>query len=355
MDKTGSGTAISLPHFSHDKSPIATLRGKGQKVTAVVPVELIDLHPEMGSLLEEALDGLTKPQKTLPPKLFYDERGSRLFDRITELDEYYPTRTEISIMERHVGEMVARIGAGAVLVEYGSGSSLKTRVLLDHLESPAAYVPIDISREHLLASARRLAAAYPGLRVMPVCADYTSAFEVPEVEALLARPTVFFPGSTIGNFEPVEAADFLRRVARVVGPGGGLLIGVDLKKNAKVLEAAYDDAEGVTAAFNKNVLRRLNDELGADFDLDHFEHRALFNEVQGRIEMHLVSHADQRVHLNGTSIPFRKGETIHTENSYKYTLDQFAHLASATGFAVEEVWTDDQVFFSVQYLVHRSP
>ncbi len=314
-------------------------------------IQLTDLCPETDTFLDEVRDGLQQPQKAIPAKFFYDVRGSQLFDQITELPEYYLTRTEIGIMQRFVGEMVERIGPRTLLVEYGSGSSLKTRILLDHLTDPVGYVPIDISKEHLLRSAATLAAAYPGLAILPVCADYTSAFRLPDLDD--ARPVVYFPGSTIGNFNPDEARAFLRRLARVVGPGGGLLIGVDLKKDIAVIEAAYNDAQGVTAAFNKNMLARINRELGGTFDLDLFKHKAFYNRAHGRIEMHLVSLANQCVRIGVLQVPFRRGETLLTEYSHKYSLDDFAALAASAGFAVEQVWTDDEHLFSVQDLVAR--
>lgn len=310
---------------------------------------VIDTGPPADTFLDEVRHGLAQPQKTLPSKFFYDERGSRLFDAITRLPEYYLTRTEVGIMRRYIDEMVARIGPRCLLIEYGSGSSEKTRILLDHLADPAGYVPIDISREHLLQSAEALRAAYPGLRVLPVVADYTADFALPEVED--ARPVVYFPGSTVGNFTPEEAVDFLRHVAEVVGPGGGLLIGVDLRKDPAVIEAAYNDAQGVTAAFNKNILRHINRVLGGTFDLDGFAHRAFFNEEQGRIEMHLESLAEQHVRVGPHAVAFEPGETILTEYSYKYRLEDFAAIAARAGFAVEQVWTDDQQYFSIQGLV----
>jgi dimethylhistidine N-methyltransferase len=319
--------------------------------TVLESIQLIDLCLEKDTFLDEVQRGLQQPQKSIPAKFFYDVRGSRLFDRITDLPEYYLTRTEMGIMKRFVGEMVEWMGPRTLLVEYGSGSSLKTRILLDHLTDPAGYVPLDISKEHLLRSAATLAAAYPDLVVLPVCADYTTAFDLPDFDG--ARPVVFFPGSTIGNFTPDEARAFLRRIAGSVGPGGGLLIGVDLKKDAAVIEAAYNDAQGVTAAFNKNVLARINRELGGTFDLDLFEHRAFYNRAHGRIEMHLFSLVDQCVRLGALRIPFQRGETILTEYSYKYSLDDFAALAASAGFAVEQVWTDDERLFSVQDLVTR--
>jgi dimethylhistidine N-methyltransferase len=297
------------------------------------------------------LAGLRRPRKRLPCKYFYDAEGSRLFDRICELPEYYLTRTELAIMHRHAGEMAAAIGRRATLIEYGSGSSTKTRVLLDRLDAPAAYVPIDISGEHLLRSAGALADVYPHVEVHPVCADYTTRFDVPEPQAPSRRRAVYFPGSTIGNFEPDDAARFLRGIARVCGPGGGLLIGVDLKKDPATLHAAYNDAAGVTAAFNLNLLARLNRDVDADFNVSAFAHYAFYNPRKGRIEMHLVSRAPQAVNVGGETIRFAQGESVFTESSYKYTLVDFAQLAVAAGFTPQRVWTDAERRFSVHYLV----
>jgi len=308
------------------------------------------LAPAAARFRSDVLAGLSGPRKTLPCKYLYDELGSALFERICELDEYYPTRTELAILETHVGEMTERLGPRCLLVEYGSGSSRKTRLLLDRLREPAAYVPIDISREALAASAHALASAYPQLEVLPVCADYTEPLEVPRPRRRVLRRGVFFPGSTIGNFTPPEAQRFLGRMARVAGPAGGILLGVDLHKERAVLEAAYDDAQGVTAAFNKNLLTRINHELGADFDVARFRHLARWNAGAGRIEMHLVSEAEQSVRLGECRIRFAAGETIHTENSYKYELGHFAALAAQAGLAVRRVWTDADALFSVQFL-----
>ena len=301
----------------------------------------------------EVLAGLSRARKTLPCKYLYDERGSALFERICELDEYYPTRTELAILAAYADEMAERLGARCLLVEYGSGSGRKTRLLLDHLCEPAGYVPIDISSEALGASARALAADYPELEVLPVCADYTEPLELPRPARPAARRGVFFPGSTIGNFTPLEAQRFLGRMARVAGVGGGMLIGVDLRKDRSVLEPAYDDALGVTAAFNRNLLARINRELGADFELDRFRHLARWNAAAGRVEMHLVSEVEQRVRVADAEFRFAAGETIHTENSYKYALDEFAALAVQAGLAVRRVWTDRDALFSVQYLTSR--
>ena len=310
---------------------------------------LLDFHPETESLRDEVLAGLQDQPKHLPSKFFYDERGSKLFDAICELDEYYPTRTELAIMRAHIDAMVEALGPRVRLVEYGSGSSLKTRILLDHLPAPAGYVPVDISREHLLQAAEEIAEQYPEVPVLPVCADYTSDYRLPDPGRTVERTAIYYPGSTIGNFTPETARDFLAHMAQRVGSNGGLLIGVDLQKDRDLLYAAYNDAEGVTAAFNKNLLRRINRELDADFSLDRFRHEAIYNAEHGRIEMHLVSETAQRVTVNDVEIPFEAGERICTEYSYKYTLDGFAELAESAGWSVEQVWTDDEQLFSVQY------
>lgn len=314
-------------------------------------IRLIDCHPATDTFFDDVCDGLQQQQKSIPSKYFYDARGSQLFEAITELPEYYPTRTEIGILRRYLDEIVVRVGRRSLLVEYGSGSSLKTRILLDALPQAAGYVPIDISRDHLLASARQLAERYPDVPIIPVCADYTTDFQLPDLNS--ARPVVFFPGSTIGNFRPHEARAFLHHMAQVVGPGGGLLIGVDLMKDPAIIEAAYNDAQGVTAAFNKNMLVRINRELQGTFDLDQFEHLAFYNSSQGRIEMHLRSLSSHQVRIGDLRIRFTEGETILTEYSYKYSLDDFAALANDAGFVVEQAWTDAADLFSVQSLIAR--
>ena len=314
-------------------------------------ISLHDLAPEAAASLDEVVRGLHSPQKELPCKLLYDERGSELFEQITALDEYYPTRAEMRIMRAAGAEMAARLGAESLLIEYGSGSSTKTRILLQHLERPTGYVPIDISREQLERSTQSLSEAFPELRVMPVCADYTGSLELPRMVGRAGRRVAYYPGSTIGNFVPEDARRFLARIAEVCAPTGGLLIGVDLKKDPLMLHRAYNDALGVTAAFNLNVLRRLNRELGANFALDQFRHYAFYNPVFARVEMHLVSLSDQVVRLGRASIHFDRGESIWTEASYKYTLSDFAQLAARAGWRVAQVWTDDRTLFSVQYLV----
>ncbi len=311
-------------------------------------IKLYDFAPATGNILDEVLEGLARTPKELPPKLFYDERGSSLFDHITTLPEYYPTRTEAHIMREHGKSMAKMIGVSAMVIEYGSGSSDKTRILLDRLEDPVAYVPIDISREHLLESAWKLSRDYPGLDVLPVCADYDQPIEIPQAGRPVDRRVVYFPGSTIGNFHPEDAVPFLRRMTRHAGTGGALLIGVDLKKDPDILNRAYNDSQGVTAAFNINMLLRLNREIRSDFDIEHFQHRAFYNEDAGRIEMHLVSTIDQRVTINGTTVHFDAGESIWTESSYKYSVEQFSAMASEAGFEAEQVWTDDDLLFSVQ-------
>lgn len=315
-------------------------------------IRLHDFNPGRGRFLAEVLNGLRKAQKELPSKYFYDEQGSLLYERICALDEYYIPRVETAIMVAHIEEMVELIGPRVLLIEYGSGNCLKTRMLLDHLHEPVAYVPIDISREWLLSAAEELVADYPGLEVLPVCADYTSGFDLPVPRRPSDRAVVYFPGSTIGNFDPVPAKLFLEHIAEVCRPGGGLLIGVDLKKDPHVLHRAYNDSQGVTAAFNLNLLERINRELNCDFELGWFQHYAFYNPGEGRIEMHLVSLRDQTVHLDDVAIPFVEGESIWTESSYKFNLDEFQQMATAAGFKVERAWTDNQQWFSVQYLIN---
>ncbi len=315
------------------------------------PIKLLDFHPAAHDVRAEVLAGLTKPRKTLPCKLFYDDRGSRLFDAICNLPEYYPTRTEVAIMRAYADEMVEAMGSRVLLVEYGSGSSLKTRILLDHLSDAVGYVPIDISRAHLMHAARALAASYSDLPIRPVCADYTRRFWLPSFdEELPARTVAYFPGSTIGNFEPESALAFLKSVRTTCGPASGLLIGVDLKKDPALLHAAYNDAANVTAAFNLNILRRINRDIGSNFNADAFAHYAFYSPANGCVEMHLVSRQSQIVDLSeGVSVRFEDGESIHTESCYKYTIDSFETLAAAAGYRREAVWTDPLGWFSVQY------
>lgn len=296
----------------------------------------------------DVLSGLGSRPKSLPCKYFYDARGTELFDRICELDVYYPTRTELGIMRRHAREMAWLVGPRARLVELGSGSSTKTRILLDELDDLDAYVPVDISHEYLSRAATGLRRDYPHLEIVPVCADYTLPFDLPRSDRAI-RTVVYFPGSTIGNLAPHEARQFLKGVAGLCRHGGGLLIGVDLKKDTRLLEAAYDDREGVTAAFNLNLLARINRELGGEFDLARFRHRAFYDETEGRIEMQLVSSCRQSVRVERSVFGFGEGEPITTEYSYKYEVAEFAKLAATAGFACVRVWTDEQQLFSVQY------
>ena len=293
--------------------------------------------------------GLSLPQKRLLSKYFYDERGSKLFEQITELPEYYPTRTETALLRTHAAEFAELIGPHASLVEFGSGSSIKVRILLDALEAPSGYVPIDISRDHLIESAKGLADAYPDLRVVPISADYTQPLELPEIADEVVR-IGFFPGSTIGNFSHTEAVEFLRNAATELGTDNGLLIGVDLKKDEAILYAAYNDTAGITAEFNLNILRHINRELDADFDLDGFTHDARWQPEYGRIEMHLVSKRDQLVQIDGKTFEFAQGESIHTEDSHKYTIEEFHTLACEAGWRVYRYWTDAEDLFSIHYL-----
>jgi dimethylhistidine N-methyltransferase len=313
-------------------------------------ISLHDLRPGQAASLAEVLRGLRSPQKELPCKLFYDELGSQLFEQITALDEYYPTRAELRIMRAAGADIAAQLGPDCLVLEYGSGSSVKTRILLDHLERPAGYVPIDISRELLGQSAEALVEAYPTLRVFPVCADYTAPFQLPKTLPPAGRRVAYYPGSTIGNFVPEDARRFLLAIAQVCGRDAGLLIGVDLKKDPLMLHRAYNDALGITASFNLNILTRLNRELGANFALDQFRHYAFYNPVFARVEMHLVSLIEQVVRIQNASFHFDRGESIWTEASYKYTPREFATLAAGAGWRVEQVWTDDRGLFSVQYL-----
>ncbi|RKZ17842.1 L-histidine N(alpha)-methyltransferase [bacterium] len=308
---------------------------------------LLDLHPPHTDFRTEVIEGLGARSRRLSPMYFYDEAGSQLFDQICELPEYYPTRTEIAILEDSMPEIVQALGPDVLLVEFGSGSSRKIRELLDHLPSPAAYVPVDISRSHLMEAAEAIARDYPGLEVLPVCADFTEPIDLPRPARSPRRRIVFFPGSTVGNFEPAAARHLLESVRQDCGPGGGLLIGVDLRKDPEVLRAAYDDAAGVTAAFNLNLLRRINRELGADFVLDNFAHEIRWDEQAGRIEMHLRSLVDQTVQLGEHRWQLSAGETIHTENSHKWSIEGFAALAASAGLESDRVWTDSARLFSV--------
>lgn len=300
-------------------------------------------------MLQDVIAGLSRPQKTLSSKYFYDNRGSELFEEITKLEEYYPTRVEMKILKHHMPQIKRRVGPRAALLELGSGSSKKTRMLLDNLPQPAAYIPIDISKDFLASIAKNLESEYPNLLIKPLAADYTSSFSLPQLDVPFNRLVAFYPGSTIGNFRPSEAGVFLHQIADIIGSSGGLLIGVDLKKDKQILENAYNDSKGITAAFNKNILRRLNRELGANFTLEAFRHQAIYNENEGRIEMHLVSLESQQVQVGNEVFNFQQGESIHTENSYKYTVGEFQTLVEDR-YKPEQVWKDEDNLFSLHYL-----
>ncbi|MGB2691179.1 MAG: L-histidine N(alpha)-methyltransferase [Thermodesulfobacteriota bacterium] len=303
---------------------------------------------ERENLLEEILEGLCKTQKVLPSKLFYDQKGSSLFDQICELEEYYPTRTETSIMNENIEDICSILGRNSLLIELGSGSSKKIRLLLSGLQNPAGYVPIDISEEHLISSVNILARDYPHLRILPVSADYTQPFSLPKFDFIYSKKVVYYPGSTIGNFEPEYASQFLNSIGKRLGKGTGLLIGVDLKKDKKILEDAYNDNKGVTAEFNLNILTRLNTELDTDFNIKEWKHNAFYNSKEGRIEMHLESLSEQDVNVDGDNITFKKEETILTEYSYKYSIEDFEELISDS-YKLEKVWTDKENKFGILY------
>lgn len=314
-------------------------------------VAVLDLEPAASDFLEQAIAGFFASPRTLPSKFFYDERGSDLFQEICELPEYYVTRTETEILRQHGTEIAESIGENAELVGFGTGAGVKTRLLLDHLQNLIAYVPVDISKQRLTESAEALSREMPNLEILPVCADYLQPFELPTPSREPAHIAVYFPGSTIGNMEPPVARHFLERVARLCGHSGGLIIGVDLQKSKEVLEAAYNDSAGVTAAFNLNMLDRANRELEADFDLSQWRHRAVYNDQAHRIEMHLVSGQAQTVHLGEYAFDFAAGEKIITEFSYKHTIEGFSALAASAGFQLARVWTDPRKFFAVFHFI----
>ena len=310
-------------------------------------VKTQDTHHE--DILDEIIDGLKNSPKTLPTKLFYDEKGSQLFDKICDLDEYYPTRTELKILDDNIEEITSYFGDDCVLVELGSGSSIKIRLLIDHLPTLAAYVPVDISSEHLVYSVECLKADHLGLKVYPLVADYTKEFALPKINENYKTIDAFYPGSTIGNFTPEKARSFLERIANTCGKNSGLLIGVDLKKEKSILDAAYNDSKGITAEFNLNILNHINNLVDTDFDINKFSHHAFFNEKCGRIEMHLISKENQEVKIDDEVISFGKDENILTEYSYKYSLQDFKKLVDGI-YNVEKIWVDDNRLFSVQFL-----
>lgn len=315
-------------------------------------IQFHDHHPKPADFHADVMSGLQQRQKTIPPKYFYDQRGSQLFDAICELPEYYPTRTELSILEANAKEIAGCIGPECLLVEPGSGSSFKVRTLLDAIK-PQAYIPMDISKLHLIEAASTISNDYPWLEVHASCIDFTEKLHLPDKLPDVNKKVAFFPGSSIGNFEPDDAVHFLADMAEMVGKDGGLLIGVDLKKDPAILNAAYNDTKQITAAFNLNLLNRINTELNGDFDLQQFSHHAFYNEGRGRIEMHLVSNQAQEVTVDNTSFRFEAVETIHTENSYKYSIAEFQALAERAGFASHQVWTDPDSLFSVHYFTVR--
>jgi dimethylhistidine N-methyltransferase len=303
---------------------------------------------ELSDFATDVLDGLKATPKRIPAKYFYDDAGSALFEKITDVPEYYPTRCEMQALRDHATDIAKLVPEGAALVEFGSGSNKKARIVLNAVRKLAAYVPVDISGEMLHREAAELRADFPALKVLPVVADICYFFDLPrEAKAATAR-VGFFPGSTIGNFEPHEAASFLRNAARILGPKSTLIVGADLIKDVNVLDAAYNDAAGVTAAFNLNMLTRINRELGSNFKLACFEHHAFYNRERNRIEMHLASLKRQKVKVLGETFDFRAGETIHTENSYKYSVDSLCALARGVGWLPDGVWTDSQGYFSIQ-------
>jgi dimethylhistidine N-methyltransferase len=299
---------------------------------------------------DDVLRGLRSTPKQLPCKYFYDAAGSHLYDQICQLDEYYLNRAGQEIMQRHAATMAELLGPRCLLIEYGPGSGVLTSLLLDELTDPAAYVPIDISPEAIHESTAALGKRHPEIDILPLCADFTAALKLPAIRQEVRRRAVYFAGSTIGNFPPAEAVALLRRTAELVGSGGGLLLGADLKKDPAILHAAYNDSKGVTAAFNLNLLARINRELEADFATDQFWHHAPYNPLAGRIEMYLVSKRDQRVHLGAEAVTIAEGEAICTEYSHKYSLGNLQELATASGFKVRKVWSADRSF-AVLYLM----
>ena len=311
-------------------------------------IKFYDAHPGSYDLKREVISGLARTPRTIPPKFFYDRRGSELFDAICELPEYYQTRTEMDILRNCTAELVDHIGPDCLLVELGSGASKKVRLLLEQLR-PSSYLGVDISKEFLLSSTQTLATDYPWLDVHAACVDFSHSLDIPHCKTCEHKVT-FFPGSSIGNFDPDDAIDLMQRIALMMDMNGYLLIGVDLKKDISILNSAYNDATGITAEFNLNLLTRIREELDSDIDPGAFSHHAFYNPDRGRIEMHLVSTQQQRIRIDDQYFELNAGESIHTENSYKYTIEEFAELASAAGFKQQRVWTDESSLFSVQLL-----
>ncbi len=307
-----------------------------------------DLEPEHSSFYEDIINGLSNKPRNIPPKYFYDEHGSHLFDAICETPEYYPTRTETAIIKDNLKEICTYLGKECVLIEPGSGASKKVRLLLDMLK-PHTYIPLDISSDYLYSVARNLVSEYPKLRVIAACVDFTAPIDLPDYP-IKKRRVAFFPGSSIGNFEPEEAVTFMKNLHALVEPDGGLLIGVDLKKDPDILNNAYNDKQGITAQFNLNILTHINRKLNTNFDVDCFEHKAFYNEVSGRVEMHLLCKDSQSVTIGNNVFNLEQGESIHTENSYKYSISEFHSLARQAGFNNEKTWTDIDELFSIHYL-----
>jgi L-histidine Nalpha-methyltransferase len=309
-----------------------------------------DLAPGEDSFRDAVLAGLSNSPKSLPCKFFYDQRGSALFEAICEVPEYYLTRTELGILETHAGDIAGRIGPNCRLIELGSGASRKVRLLLEALETPLAYIPVDISRGFLRDAAARIAADFPELDVIAVCADYSRPFALPKISGPAGKTVGFFPGSTIGNFEPEAVVAFLAHCAKLLGPGAEMLIGADVKKDKAILDAAYNDAEGLNAAFNLNLLHRIANELDSDIAIDDFAHVAFYNPDEGRVELYIKSLKDQSAVIAGRRFSFAAGEMIHTENSYKYAISEFRALAARAGFKALDTWSDADGKFSVHYL-----
>ena len=314
-------------------------------------IQLYNFEPGTSNLYQEVLAGLRKPVKEIPTVLVYDEYGSECYDKLCEAEDYYPTRTELSIMQNHIWEMVALIGEEALLVEYGSGSSFKTRLLLDHLPHLAGYIPIDISKDHLLQAATETARRYPHIEILPVCADYKQSFTLPSPTKPATHRVAYFSGSTIGLLRPHEAVTFLKQVREMCGPDGGFLIAVDLKKDIEILHRAYNDSEGVGPAGILNALTHTNRKFNTNFNLNDFEYLGHYNEMLGCIEMGVVSRKKQMVNFNGELISLDASEKIHIMHSYKYSLNEFAELVARGGWQVKQVWTDENEWFSVQYLI----
>ncbi len=315
------------------------------------PTRWLDSRPETSEFLDDVCQGLSCQPKRLSSKYFYDSEGSKLFERICEQPEYYLTRTELAIMREHVGAMANCLGPEVLLMEFGSGSGQKTRLLLEALQAPVAYVPVEISHTALLDSVAGLGKDFPRLEMLPVCADFTQAFQTPLSRIPAQRTVVYFPGSTLGNFESSHALRLLRQMRDIMGRHGGALIGIDLQKHCSLLEAAYNDAAGVTAAFTLNMLAHFNRELGADFQPGQFRHCARYNALAGRIETYIISTVEQTVHLDGDTFSFAADEAMLVEYSYKYSSQSFASLAAEAGLQVECTWLDPAQYFSVQYLV----